>query len=148
MGISASSIDLLVAVSGLIEVQDVVSAMRAADASQAKRGLLGLNPCIEPRQVVHPEPRYEPRPVIHPEPRYEPRPVYHPEPRIEPRDLACGCGEPPPQIVVKKADTEQPLEAPWKSVPWKTPLPPAPKVKLAPPHPDIGHKGLLLDFFV
>ena len=147
MGISASSIDLLVAVSGLIEVQDVVRAMRAVDAAKGS-GVLGLNAQIEPRQVIHPEPRYEPRPVIHPEPRYEPRPVYHPEPRIEPRELACGCCEAPPQIVVKKADAEQPLEAPWKWVPWKNPLPPAPKVKLAPPHPDISHKGLLLDFFI
>lgn len=148
MGISASSIDLLVAVSGLIEVQDVVSAMRAADASQARRGLPGANPSVAPRQVICPEPRCERRQVIHPEPRYEPRPVYHPTPRIEPRKVACGSCEPVPQIVVQKADAEQPLDAPWKSVPWKTPPPPAPKVKLAPPHPDIGHKGLLLDFFV
>lgn len=145
MGISASSIDLLVAVSGLIEVQSVVRAMRAANAAQGP-GLLALDPRIEPRPVIHPEPRYDPRPVIHPEPRYEARPVYHPEPRNEPR--ACGCVEPQPQVVVRKADAEQPLEAPWKSVPWKIAPPPAPKVKLAPPHPDISHKGLMLDFFI
>lgn len=145
MSISASSIQLLVAISGLMEVQDVIGAIRAADA-ETKALELGREPRIEPRQVIHPEPRYEPRQVFHPSPRYEARPVYHPRPRFEPQ--ACGCVNASPDVVVHKADCEEPLEPPWKTVPWKNPPPPAPKVKLTRPHPDIGDKGMMLDYFL
>jgi len=147
VSISASSIDLLVAVSGLMEVQDVIGAMRAADA-QSQALLVGREPRIESRQVIHPEPRYEPRQIIHPQPRYEARPIYHPAARIEPRDANCECANRSPDVVVQKADCEQPMEPPWKTVPWKNPPPPALKIKLTPPHPDICHKGLMLDFFI
>jgi hypothetical protein len=147
VSISASNIALLVAASGLIEVQDVIGAIRAADA-ESKQAVLGREPRIEPRQVIHPDPRYEPRPVIHPMPRYEARPIYHLRPRFEPPDTSCGCANASPDTVVQKADCEQPMEPPWKTVPWKNPPPPALKVKLTPPHPDICHKGLMLDFFL
>lgn len=145
VSISSSSIDLLVAVSGLMEVQDVIGAIRNADAeSQALE--VGREPQLEPRQVIHPEPRYEPRPVIHPTPRYEARPIYHPRPQLEPEE--CGCANRASDVVVHKADCEEPMQPPWKTVPWKNPPRPAPKVKLTPPHPDICHKGLMLDFFL
>lgn len=147
VSISASSVELLVAISGLMEVRDVIGAIRAADA-ETQALLHGHGARIEPRRVIHPEPRYEPRPVIHPTPRYEARPVYHPTPRFEPDQTCCQCGSGMPVIVVQKAECEQPLEPPWKTVPWKNPPPPAPKVKLTPPHPDISHKGLMLDFFL
>ena len=146
VSISSSSIALLVAASGLIEVQDVIGAIRAADAETAALAL-GRQPRIEPRQVIHPEPRYENRQVIHPTPRYEARPIYHPRPRFEPRET-CGCQNTSPDVVVVKLECEQPMQPPWKTVPWKNPPPPAPKVKLTRPHPDIGHKGLMLDFFL
>jgi hypothetical protein len=146
VSISASSVELLVAISGLMEVQDVIGAIRAADA-ETKALFAGHGPLIEARRVIHPEPRYEPRPVIHPTPRYEARPIYHPTPRIEPSQ-ECGCANSPPVTVVQKAECEQPMEPPWKTVPWKNPPPPAPMVKLTPPHPDISHKGLMLDFFL
>lgn len=130
---------------GLIEVQDVIGAIRAADA-ESKALALGREPRIEPRQVIHPEPRYEPRPVIHPTPRYEARPIYHPRPRFEPQ--ACEGVNSSPVLVVHKADCEQPMQPPWKTVPWKNPPPPAPKVKLICPHPDISDKGLMLDYFI
>ena len=147
MSISASNIALLVAASGLIEVQDVIGAIRAADAETAAL-TLGREPRIEPRQVIHPEPRYENRPVIHPTPRYEARPIYHLKPHIEWQSPACDSCNPTPDAVVQKADCEQPMEPPWKTVPWKNPPPPALKVKLTRPHPDICHKGLMLDFFL
>ena len=134
------------AISGLMEVRDVIGAIRAADA-ETQALLHGREPRIEPRRVIHPEPRYEPRPVIHPMSRYEARPVFHPTPRFEPT-ATCGCENKSPDVVVLKSDCEQPLEPPWKTVPWKNPPPAAPKVKLAPPHPDISHKGLMLDFFI
>jgi len=144
VGISASSIDLIVAVSGLKEVQDVIAAMRAADR-ESQRGRLGIEPTVEPRRVIRPEPRYESREVIHPAPTYAPRPVIHPKERVEARSDGCTC---PPVIVVERSPSEQPMEAPWKTVPWKIPPQPVPKVKLAPTHPDINHKGMLLDFFI
>lgn len=32
--------------------------------------------------------------------------------------------------------------------PWENRTPPAPKIKIARPHPDMIHKGTLLDFFI
>lgn len=147
MSISASNVALLVAVSGLMEVQDVIGAIRTADA-QSQALLVGREPRIEPRQVIHPEPRYEARQIIHPTPRYVARPIYRPTARIEPRDADWGCANRSPDLVVQKAECEQPMEPPWKTVPWKNPPPPALKIKLTPPHPDICHKGLTLDFFL
>lgn len=148
MGISASSIDLIVAVSGLKEVQGVIAAMRAADAAvAASRGAIGAADTVEPRRVIHPDPRYEPRPVIHPTPRYEPRPVVHPSARVAECRGPDRC-DPPEVIVVEKAPAEQPLQPPWKTVPWENPPRTSPAVKIAPPHPDIRHKGMLLDFFI
>jgi hypothetical protein len=63
--------------------------------------------------------------------------------------LACdrnGAG--PAVVVVEKAPCEQPLQPPWKTAPWKISPAAAPKIKLTPPHPDICHKGLLMDFFI
>lgn len=127
----------------------MIAAMRAADAaSRPGRGPLGIEPVVEPRRVIRPEPRFEPRPVIHPMPRYEPRPVIHPQARIETRKLECDRSCPPQIVVQNHAAQEQPLPPPWKTVPWKMTNYPAPKVKIAPPHPDIRHKGLMLDFFI
>ena len=144
MGISSSGIDLIVAASGLKEVRDVIAAMRAADR-ESRRGPLCLEPRIDARQVIHPEPRYEPREVIHPEPLYLPRPVIHAAPRAECKPAECPGVK---VVVVERSPSEQPMEAPWKTVPRKIPPQPAPKVKLAPTHPDINHKGMLLDFFI
>jgi hypothetical protein len=146
VSISASSIDLLVAVSGLMEVQDVIGAIRASDA-ETRALMLGRSPWIEPRRVICPLPQYEPRQIIHPTPQYEARPIYHLTAQLEPTETR-GCDNSSPVTVVQKPENESPLEPPWKTVPWKNPPPPAPKVKLTRPHPDICHKGLMLDFFL
>jgi hypothetical protein len=144
-----SNIALLVAVSGLKAVDSVISAMRAADAAgKSSGGPLGLGPTVNPRNQTHPDPRFETRMVISPTPLYEPRQVIHPTPRIEMQNLAADRSSPPREIVVDKTPSELPLQPPWKTVPWKNSLPPATKVKLTRPHPDICHKGLLLDYFL
>jgi hypothetical protein len=149
VSISPSQISLLVAASNLNEVQGVIAAMRAADAaSRPGRGPLGIEPVVEPRKVIHPEPRYEARQVIHPTPRIELRPVIHPGERGEGEKRQCEkCF--PPQVVAKMVEAqEQPLPAPWKTVPWKNPLPPASMIKVAPFHPDMRRKGTILDVFI
>jgi hypothetical protein len=143
------AIDAVVAALQLKEVQLLRAAMRAADR-QSKPGSLPFSPAgsPEPRPHIHPEPRFDPRPVIHPTPRFEPRPVIHPTPRIEAERRSCGCASAPQEVVVDKTPTELPLKAPWQTVPWAVAPQPAPKVKLAPRHPDTPPKGVLLDFFI
>jgi len=147
LGSLGSNVALLAAVLDLSEVQSVVRAMRTVDQPGKNNPVLSLNP--EPRPVIQPEPRYEPRRVIHPTPRYERRPIIHPEPRIEQKLNDCsGDGSSRPVVVVKAAEAESPLQPPWKTVPWKSPLQPAPKVKVACYHPDIIRRGTLLDLLV
>lgn len=141
-----SNAALLAAVLDLSSVQSVVQAMRAVNQAGNTNPILTLTP--EPRPIIHPEPRYERRPVIHPTARYLPRPVIHPEPRVEQKLLACHCTPPAEPVVVEKVASETPVQPPWKSLPWKIPAQPAPKVKVARYHPDIIHKGTLLDFFI
>ena len=142
-----SNVSLLVAALDLKLVQLVRQAMRAADQQAgAPASALGPAPTPEPRRVIHPEERFEPRPVIRPTPRFEPRPVIYPKPRIAPRPVR---GDPAPaETVVRKEPAELPLQPPWAKLPWQNPPSPAPKIKLAPPHPDIVRRGELLDFFI
>jgi hypothetical protein len=144
-----SNIALIVAVAGLKAVDDVISAIRAADAAgQHSGGPLGLGPTVDPRKLIHPDPRFAPRTVFHPAPLYAPRQVIHPTPRIEAQNLEAERSNPPREIVVEKSPSESPMQPPWKTVPWKNSPAPAPKVKLTRPHPDICHKGLMLDYFL
>lgn len=144
-----SNIALLVAVSNLKMVEGVISAMRAADAASAPHcGPLRLGPTVNPRTQLHLDPWFEPRRVIHPTPLYEPRVVFHPTPRIETQELAYDRTGGPAVVVVEKTPCELPLQPPWKTAPWKNAPTPAPKIKLTRPHPDICHKGLMMDFFI
>jgi len=143
-----SRVDVLAAALDLKVVQLVRQAIRAADAQARPNGLPGPAPGAQPRPVIHPTPRFDPRPVIHPSPRFDPRPVLHPQSSIEQDRLACDRCLNGNEVVVYKSPTEQPLQLPWKSAPWENRTPPAPKIKLARPHPDIIHKGTLLDFFI
>ena len=152
MDVAASgNVSVLVAALGLKEVQLLVGAMRAADQA-ARRASALPGPPNEPvvaRPAVAPEPRYLPRRVIHPEPRYAPRPVEHPTPRLGTGPAPCPTeGNPPPVIVIVKPPNECPLAPPWRTPAWQQPLPPAPSIKVAPPRPDIIHKGMLLDVFI
>jgi len=143
-----SRVDLLVAALDLKLVQLVRQAMRAADQHRGGSLPLGPAPSPEPRPRIHPEAQFDPRRVIHPTPRFEPRPVIHPEPRFEQERLACDRRADTREVVVHTSPAELPLQPPWKTIPWENPAPPAPKIKVARPHPDIIHKGLLLDFFI
>ena len=150
MGID-SHVELAVAALDLKLVQLLRQVMRAADTRGAGNGLpFAPAPAAEPRPHIHPEPRFDPRPVIHPTPRFEPRPVIHPQARVEQRRFTPPCDQPPQDVLVRKEPGEMPLRPPWMSMPWEnsTQPAPAPNVKVARPHPDIIHKGLLLDFFI
>jgi hypothetical protein len=147
---SADIASLATALLQLSEVQGVVNAIQAADRAVGSFAGVGIDntrygpaATFEARLVLHPEPAYLPRPVLHPEPRYLPRPVLHPTPRIA---LEC-----PPTV----ADPEQPprcnlsrIQPPWKILPWETPVPPRPIIKIIRYQPDIPNKGDLLDVFI
>jgi hypothetical protein len=97
---------------------------------------------FEPRLRVHPTPRFEPRPVIHPTPRFEARFTIHPRPNIADQPLAAPV-EPEQPIRF-----HSPIQAPWKVLPWETPILPQAKIKRIVQRPDIVSKGLLLDMFI
>jgi hypothetical protein len=147
VGLDATA-SLIVATLGLKEVQSVIGAIRAADAESYKNSLpFSIAPTPPPREVIHLDPRYEPRRVIHLYPLYAPRQIIHLSPRIEDENPCCTCQSGANPVVVHDVPEELPLQPPWKTLPWENPAPPAPKVKLTLYHPDIIHKGFLLDYF-
>lgn len=151
MDLKKSSIDAIVATLDLQLVRLLRDAMHVADVSSAKADGSDSfrndfrSDRFEQRPVIHPEPRYEPRRVIHPEPRYEPRPVIHPTPRIEEQNNNCPppCCEPGPC-----EKTKSPLLPPWKTLPCDIKVPAPVQIKMIVQHPDIHHKGSLIDLFI
>jgi hypothetical protein len=138
-----SNIAAVVAALDLKLVRLLRDAINQTDPSK-----FGISPAprIEPRKVHRPDPRIEPRKVIHPTPRFEPRPVIRPTPRAEPT---------PPQYVPPcESETpcraNNPIEPPWKTLPWAQALPvtpPAPpaRVKVMRVRPDIACRGRMID---
>jgi hypothetical protein len=143
-------VDLLVAALNLKEVQLVRAAIRTADLSAGGvPGPLGTieQPETLARRHITPEPRIEPRVVYHPTPRFEPRPVIHPAPRFLPRPVIeeSSC---PPMQPEQPPRSHNPIQPPWRVLPWQIPSPPPPKVKVVLIRPDIVSKGSLIDFFI
>ncbi len=139
----ASHIDALVAAFDLEEVRLLRDAIRTTEAAN-RPGTRHLEPAAvyEPRRHIHPEPIIEPRRHIRPDPLIQPR-------RTPPTDKGtlnpcpCATSEPPPTI-----PAENPIQPPWKSLPWRQP-PPAAPLKLTILRPDIHiSKGSLLDLFI
>lgn len=126
----------------------LVRGVRAAlqdDAALAAATSLGPipNPQTLGRDRFEPEPIIEPRRRITPTPYFEPRPVHHPEPRFEPNVELCPPCTPAPD----DPGGCSPIEPPWKVRPWEQPVPIKREVKVVRVHPDIVHKGSLIDFF-
>lgn len=139
-----SSINLIVAAMDLSLVRLVRDAMRTADNSAA--GVASTHPAACDRfesRNLHPTPVYEPRRVLHPTPRYEPRPVLHPTPRVEcpPVDRESDC-EPKPQAKTN------PIQPPWKVMPWQNPPELPPVIKIVLKNPDVHRSGRLIDCFI
>lgn len=89
-----------------------------------------------------PQPRIEPRRVIHPQARIEPRPVIHVPSRVIEQPSAT------PTEPEQPSRLRSPIQPPWKILPWQTPIPPRPKIKVVLHRPDIISKGSLIDFFI
>jgi hypothetical protein len=148
---------LIIATSQLKLVQDVIGAMRAADAASGKQfGPLGIeiNPapsghgpvdqcCCRPANSQ--DPKYLPRPVIHPTPRYLPRPVYHLTPRVEWNQPPSCLPEESGKVTAHITEAPPP---PWKILAWPKIDPPHLKVKVMEYRPDTKGKGTLINLFV
>ena len=135
---------LIVATFELNVVNSLIKAMRTADQSQQGQGGVSSPAAIfEHRPHIHPTPVYEPRPHLHPTPEYAPRPVIHPHPRVEQMDLSR-----PPQCTLPPMKTQNPIQAPWKVLPWENAVQPRQTVKVHLIHTDVVHKGTVLDLFV
>ncbi len=143
----SSGFDIVAARLQLDIVSLLVDAMRAVDQSAPPVGRdaeLACERererdrfCFDPRQVIHRDPVYERIQVIHRDPVYD-----HP----------LHVQVPPPEkvveVVVEKNALTQPLDPPWKSLPWENPPQIARKVKTACYRPDTRLKGILLDCFI
>jgi len=145
-----TSIAAITATLDLQLVRLLRGAMRVADVEGGKLGCcdpVGLDPCdrFERRPVIEPEPRIEPRMVFHPTPRIEPRPVIHPTPRVEETNNCC---PPPPCEPEPCAITKSPILPPWKTLPCEIKQPAPVQIKMIVQHPDIHHKGSLIDLFI
>jgi hypothetical protein len=122
--------------------------MRAADlASGGVQTPVGIieKPGVGPRFQFTPTPRFEPRRVYHPQPAFDRRDTIHIQPRVV-DDLP-----PPPKAPLEPempSRLKSPIQPPWKILPWKTPVPPQPQIKVIQRRPDIVNKGSLIDFFI
>jgi hypothetical protein len=166
----ASAASLLVAVSGLKEVQSLLQAIHAADAASGKvagpTGLTSDGPgpagCCGgpgagwgcgPAAIYEQTPSacIKPRRVFHPEPRYLPRPVLHPRPRYVERPLSANSPLCPPTTTQQgPAKTGTPFATPWRTAPSANPVQTVVvnPIKVVTPAPDMGHVGLTIDMFL
>ncbi len=125
-------------------VQLIRQAIRTADLSSAAAGGQVGSAVIEPRRHLQPEPQIEPRQHFHPTPVYERRPVIHPQPRVEQLALASPPEIPTPHIT----RPENPIQPPWKVLPWENPSQSRQTIKIVVHRTDVTHKGMMLDLFV
>src|SRR5206468_1022474 len=138
--------DLVVATMDLSVVRMVRQAIRVADLS-SQRGCdtFECRGIIEHRRHFHPEPVIEPRRHIHPEPVYERRPVIRPHPRVEQQMLVCPCES---QAPAPPMQLNNPIQPPWRTLPWTNPPQPRQTVKVHLHRTDVICKGSVLDLFV
>ncbi|QOV89974.1 hypothetical protein [Humisphaera borealis] len=148
----ADTASLIIATFDLGVVRSIRGAMLAADiASGRGQPASGLgpapNPRFEDRRHFHPGPRYEPRPHIHPTPKYEPRTIHYTvryEVGLEQQHNACTAVVPSVEVdsVAKVAG----VPAVWKSLPPVEHDEPIRRpIKVIRHHPDIRHRGIVID---
>jgi hypothetical protein len=134
---------LIVAAFDLKVVQSLRQAIALADLNSAKeRGPLTPDANIGPRRNLQPMPRIEQRRVFHPTPRIEPRETIHVQSRVI-SDPPAPASQP-----VTPCHFANPFQPPWKILPWNSPIPPTPVIKLVQHRLDIKNKGSLIDIFI
>ena len=153
----ADTAALAIASLDLLLVQDLVGAIRAADAGAQAAASSPLTPLptIEPRPHIHPEPVYEPRRVVHLSPCYEPcreprghaEPLLHALPRVALSEAggvqsSTGC-----ETATKHESTSS-IQPPWAVRAWQEIAKPPARVKVVTYRTDILSKGSLIDMFI
>jgi hypothetical protein len=144
--VEGASVSLIVASLDLQLVRLIRGAMAAADGSPGARFVAAstVNRDIQPRPKLRQHQEILPRPVVHPTPHFAPRPVIHLQPKfVPPPPAACAPVEPE-----KPHRNECPIQPPWKVLPWQTPIPPKPQIKIVVHRTDVVHKGSLIDVFI
>lgn len=153
MDLSATA-SLAIATLNLLEVQDVIGAIRAADAESAgKSNPLTPLPSIAPRPVIHPEPVYNARLVFidsAPRPKTlgyiccpQPAPIDRPRLALEGPDRVDVCASSRQSNAPANS-----VQAPWAQRVWEMPIAPRPQIKVIKYHTDILSKGSLIDMFI
>ena len=156
----ASVATLAVAALDLQLVQDLVGAIRAADAGAIAAGALPLAPLptLATQSRIDPEPRLESvtRDRLHESPCYQ-----------RPRFCSCDCAPKPllhalPRLALSSTDVEglpacdptsgrekpSPIQPPWAVRSWQEPVKPPAHVKVVQYRTDIVSKGSLIDMFI
>jgi hypothetical protein len=135
----------VVAAFELRAVQLLRDAIRTTEAASSDASPLAPVPTSEARRRFQPQPVFEPPVHRHPEPVFGPRPILHDCHPL--RAIGPDCCLAPVEVKCEGAGCS-PLQPPWKVLPWETPIPPQPKVKVVLYRPDVIHKGSLIDFFM
>jgi hypothetical protein len=157
MGVAGIA-DLIIATSQFAAVDSVIKAIRAADKEAAAESTSQPTTNRDATSEYHrPADSYDPQQVTQLAPTYMLRPTYyvsapHSVP-TEKHQPICVVNV----IVVQPIPVanEQPLQPPWKVLPWENPVQTAPKVKVVYRPPDINHRaggleyrGADLDLFI
>jgi hypothetical protein len=144
----ASTTSLLVAALDFRMIEDVIGAIRAADAAEAgsKRSPFSPLPVVESPRHIHPDPISAHPRVIHPDPSYPPRAVVHPEPRDERTTARLALIEPSDKPHPAHSDCA--VRPPWSVLPYQFPSKAPTVIKKTVYRTDILTKGTLLDVFI
>jgi hypothetical protein len=152
--VSIASASLIIAAAELSVVRLIRGAMRAADLGAGRcEAVSGLGPapncdcdCYDDRRHIEPTAVYEPRRHIEPTPRYEARTVYYSiEYEARPRQVEGASA------VAIPIDLPSPARPPvfppvWKVLPpIEADLPVRRPIKIVRHHPDIRHRGIVID---
>jgi len=153
----AATASLAIASLDLLLVQDLIGAIRAADAETAQSASsspLSPVPAPAPRQQVCCDPICEPaaapQRVVHPSPcyelRFQPQPMLHALPRLA-LSPATGIGY-ATGCEAGGRETKSPVQPPWAVQRWQESVKPAAQVKVVVFRTDILSKGSLIDMFI
>jgi hypothetical protein len=106
-------------------------------------GVPGPAPTLPGRPTHQASPALLPPTVVQPPPLLRPPPIIFFRPIF--KEIPLECATPPH---AGPTSHTMPLQPPWKSLPWKSPLPPPPLIKVVQHRPDIISKGSLIDFYM
>lgn len=145
----ADTATLAVSVLDLKLVQDVIGAIRAADAVTAAENNNPLTPLptIESPRHIFPDPIYEHRRHIHPEPVYARRPIVHPAP-YDQRPGRPRLALEPDRVHSAAPCNVSPIKPPLPALAARVPASSVVKMKRVVVRTDILSKGSLIDMFI